>query len=66
MKKDKSSSKNFVGRKSRRVHLGIRLKVSGRDQWGNQFEDFVQTHDIGGNGGSFSIKREIKVGSTLK
>ena len=66
MKKDKPSSKNFVARKSKRVHLRIRLKVSGRDQWGNQFEDLVQTHDIGGTGGSFSIKREIKVGSTLK
>lgn len=66
MKKDKLPPKNFVARKSKRVHLRIRLKVSGRDQWGNQYEDFVQTHDIGGNGGSFSIKREIKVGSTLK
>ena len=66
MKKDKPTPKNFIARKSKRVHLRIKLKVNGRDQWGNQFEDLVQTTDVGNNGGSFSIKREIKVGSTLK
>jgi hypothetical protein len=66
MKKEKPQVKNFVARKSKRVHLKIRFKVSGRDQFGNQFEDHVETADVGSSGGSFPTKWEIKVGSTLK
>lgn len=66
MRKEKAPVKNFVARKSKRVHLKIRFKVSGRDQYGNQFEDHVETQDVGSNGGSFSTKWEVKVGSTLK
>jgi hypothetical protein len=66
MKKEKSPVKNFVARKSKRVHLKIRFKMNGRDQYGNQFEDQIETQDVGTNGGSFSTKWEIKVGSTLK
>jgi hypothetical protein len=66
MKKEKPPVKNFVARKSKRVHLKIRFKVSGRDQFGNQFEDHVETTDVGSSGGSFLTKWEIRVGSTLK
>lgn len=66
MKKEKTPVKNFIARKFKRVHLKIRFKVSGRDQYGNQFEDHIETTDVGSNGGSFPTKWEIKVGSTLK
>jgi PilZ domain len=66
MKKAKGPVKNFIARKSKRVHLKVRFKVNGRDQHGNQFEDHIETQDVSGNGGSFSTKWEIKVGSTLK
>jgi hypothetical protein len=66
MKKEKITVKNFIARKSKRVHLKIRFKLSGRDPSGNQFEDHIDTHNVGSNGGSFFTKREIKVGSTLK
>ena len=66
MKKDKPIVKTFIARKSKRVPLKIKFKVNGRDQNGNQFEDFVETHDVGANGGSFPSKYEVKVGSTLK
>jgi len=66
MKKEKPPVKNFVARKSKRVSLKIRFKLSGRDQFGNQFEDHVETSDVGSSGGSFSTKWEIRVGSTLK
>jgi len=66
MKKDKPIVKTFIARKSKRVPLKIKFKVNGRDQNGNQFEDVVETHDVGANGGSFPSKYEVKVGSTLK
>ena len=66
MKKEKPPVKNFVSRKSKRVHLKIRFRVNGRDEYGNQFEDHIETMDVGSNGGRFSTKWEIKVGSTLK
>ena len=66
MKKEKPPVKNFVARKSKRVHLKIRFKVSGRDQFGNQFEDHIETSDVGSSGGSFPTKWEIRVGATLK
>lgn len=66
MKKVKPAIKNFISRKSKRVHLKIRFKVSGRDEFGNQFEDHIETTDVGSNGGGFTTKWEIKVGSTLK
>jgi hypothetical protein len=66
MKKSTSPGAGHVPRKSKRVHLKIRFKLSGRDQYGNQFEELVETRDIGTSGGSFSTKREVRVGSTLK
>ncbi len=66
MKKDKPAIKAFVARKFRRVPLKIRFKATGRDQNGNQFEDSVETQEVGPNGGSFPCKYQIKVGSTLK
>ncbi|MCI0623186.1 MAG: hypothetical protein L0387_16280 [Acidobacteria bacterium] len=66
MKKEKPPIKNFIARKSKRVHLKIRFKVSGRDQYGNQFEDHIETQNVGSSGGSFATKWEIRVGSTLK
>jgi hypothetical protein len=66
MKKEKPVSKSFVARKFRRVPLKIRFKVSGRDQNGNQFEDSIETQEVGPSGGSFPCKYEIKVGTTLK
>ena len=66
MKKDKPAIKAFVARKFRRVPLKIRFKATGRDENGNQFEDSVETQEVGPNGGSFPCKYQIKVGSTLK
>lgn len=66
MKREKPAVKNFIARRSKRAHLKIRFKVAGRDQYGTQFEDHIETTDVGSNGGSFSTKWEIKVGSTLK
>ncbi len=66
MKKEKLPPKNFISRKCKRVHLKIRFKVNGRDQFGNQFEDQIETEDVGSNGGRFATKWEIKIGSTLK
>ena len=66
MKKEKPPVKNFIARKSKRVHLKIRFKVSGRDQFGNQFEDHIETTDVGSSGGSFPTKWEVRVGATLK
>jgi len=66
MKKEKPASKSFTARKFRRVPLKIRFKVTGRDQNGNQFEDSIETQEVGPRGGSFHCKYEIKVGSTLK
>jgi hypothetical protein len=66
MKKEKLPVKNFIARKSKRVHLKIRFKVSGRDQFGNQFEDHIETTDVGSSGGSFPTKWEVRVGATLK
>jgi PilZ domain len=66
MKKDKPVVNTFIARKSKRVPLKIRFKVNGRDTYGNEFEDFIETQDVGGNGASFGIKYEIRVGSTLK
>jgi len=66
MKKAKSPGGGHTPRKSKRAHLNIRFRLSGRDQYGNQFEDLVDTRDIGTNGGSFYTKREVRVGSTLK
>ena len=66
MKKDKPIAKTFIARKFKRVPLKIKFTVNGRDQNGNQFEDFVETHDVGANGGSFPSKYEVKIGSTLK
>lgn len=66
MKKEKPQVKNFVARKSKRVHLKIKFKVSGRDQHGNQFEDHIETIDVGSSGGSFPTRWEVKVGATLK
>ena len=66
MKKEKLPVKNFIARKSKRVHLKIRFKVSGRDQFGSQFEDHIETTDVGSSGGSFPTKWEIRVGATLK
>lgn len=66
MKKEKPAIKSFIARKFRRVPLKIRFKVTGRDQNGNQFEDSIETQEVGPNGGSFPCKYEIKVGTTLK
>ena len=66
MKNAKSPRGGHTPRKSKRVHLKIRFRLSGRDQYGNQFEDLVETKDIGTNGGSLYIKRDVRVGSTLK
>jgi hypothetical protein len=66
MRKEKPPVKNFIARKHKRVHLKIRFKVNGRDQHGNQFEDYIETVDVGSSGGSFFTKWEVKVGSTLK
>jgi len=66
MKKEKPPGKSFVARKFRRVPLKIKFKVTGRDQNGNQFEDSIETQEVGPNGGSFPCKYEIKVGTTLK
>ena len=66
MKKSTSPGTGHTPRKSKRVHLKIRFKLSGRDQYGNQFEELVETRDIGTSGGSFFIKHEVRVGSTLK
>jgi hypothetical protein len=66
MKKEKPAIKSFIARKFRRVPLKIRFKVTGRDQNGNQFEDSIETQEVGPNGGSFPCRYEIKVGSTLK
>jgi hypothetical protein len=66
MKKDKPAIKAFVARKFRRVPLKIRFRATGRDQNGNQFEESVETQEVGPNGGSFPCKYQIKVGSTLK
>lgn len=66
MKKNKPAVKSFVPRKSKRVHLKIRFKVAGRDQFGNHFEDYIETMNVGSGGGSFATKWEIKVGATLK
>ncbi|MFN8005729.1 MAG: hypothetical protein U0V70_01610 [Terriglobia bacterium] len=66
MKKNAPSRGGQASRTSKRVHLKIRFRLSGRDQFGNQFEDFVETKDIGTSGGSLYIKREVRVGSTLK
>jgi hypothetical protein len=66
MKKDKPVVKTFIARKSKRVPLKIRFKVNGRDTFGNQFEDFIETQEVGSNGASFRTKYEIRVGSTLK
>jgi len=66
MKKEKLPVKNFIARKSKRVHLKIRFKVSGRDQFGSQFEDHIETTDVGSSGGSFPTKWEVRVGATLK
>jgi hypothetical protein len=66
MKKDKPIVRTFIARKSRRVPLKIKFKVDGRDQYGNQFQDTVETREVGSNGGSFPCKYEVRVGSTLK
>jgi hypothetical protein len=66
MQKEKSPTKIFRARKFRRVPLKIKFKATGRDENGNQFEDSVETQDVGPNGGSFLCKYEIRVGSTLK
>jgi hypothetical protein len=66
MKKEKPATKAFTARKFRRVPLKIKFKVTGRDGNGNQFEDSIETQEVGPNGGSFPCKHQIKVGSTLK
>ncbi|MEW5975680.1 MAG: hypothetical protein AB1898_07730 [Acidobacteriota bacterium] len=66
MKKEKFVVKTFISRKSKRVPLRVRFKVNGRDVYGNQFEEAVETMEVGSNGGSFHTKYEIRVGSTLK
>jgi hypothetical protein len=66
MKKDRPSTRAFVTRKFRRVPLKVAFKISGIDQSGNQFEELVETQEVGPNGGSFPCKHEIKAGSTLK
>ena len=66
MKKTKTPSGGHSPRKSKRVHLKIRFRLSGRDRNGNPFEDLVETKDIGTNGGSLYTKRDVRVGSTLK
>ena len=66
MKKAKTPSGGHSPRKSKRVHLKIGFRLSGRDQNGNQFEDPVETKDIGTSGGSLYTKRHVRVGSTLK
>jgi hypothetical protein len=66
MKKAKTPRGGHTPRKSKRVHLKIRFRLSGRDQYGNQFEDLVETKDIGTRGGSLYTKRDVRVGSTLK
>src|SRR5262245_28495601 len=66
MQKDKTLIKTFKARKFRRIPLKIKFKLSGRDENGNQFEDLIETRDVGPNGGRFFCKCEIRVGSTLK
>jgi hypothetical protein len=66
MKKTKTPSGGHSPRKSKRVHLKIRFRLSGRDLNGNPFEDLVETKDIGTSGGSLYTKRDVRVGSTLK
>ena len=66
MKKDKPAAKGFQHRQSRRISLKIKFKISGRDINGNQFEELVESLDLGSNGGSFPLQTEVKVGSTLK
>ncbi len=66
MKREKSEVKNFIVRKSKRVPLKVRFKVSGRDLYGNQFEDLTETLEVGGQGGKFPTKYDLRVGATLK
>jgi hypothetical protein len=66
MKKANNLRGGHTPRKSKRVHLTIKFRLSGRDQYGNLFEDLVETRDIGNNGGSLYTKRAVRVGSTLK
>jgi len=66
MKKDRPPARAFITRKFRRVPLKVAFKVSGLDQSGNQFEELVETQEVGPNGGSFPCKSEVRIGSTLK
>jgi hypothetical protein len=66
MKKEKPLPRNFIPRRFKRVPLKIKFRVNGRDLNGNQFEESVESKDLGSNGGSVALKYEVRVGSTLK
>jgi len=66
MKKEKRTFNKLTTRKSERIPLKVKFKVTGRDQAGAQFEESIETQEVGPNGGSFPSKHEIKTGSTLK
>jgi PilZ domain len=53
-------------RPSKRVPLRIRFKVSGRDEYGFTFEDYVETIDISAGGGCLIFKKDVKKGDNLK
>jgi hypothetical protein len=53
-------------RPSKRVPLRIRFKVSGRDEYGFSFEDYVETIDISAGGGCLIFNKDVKKGENLK
>jgi hypothetical protein len=53
-------------RPSKRVPLRIRFKVSGKDEYGFAFEDYVETIDISAGGGCLIFKKDVKKGDNLK
>jgi len=66
MKKEKKIFNKLTTRKSERIPLKVKFKVTGRDQAGTQFEESTETQEVGLGGGSFPSKHDIKIGSTLK
>jgi hypothetical protein len=53
-------------RPSKRIPFRIRFRVTGKDENGFSFEDYVETIDLSAGGGCLAFNKDVKKGDNLR
>jgi hypothetical protein len=54
------------GRQQKRIEVGLKMRVRGKDRHGVPFDDTVYSNNVSRTGASFRIERELEVGQTIE